>query len=476
MNFKQLHISKELLLSLSKLGYKEPLEVQAKVIPSLLNKENMIVKARTGSGKTAAFGIPLCEMVDWDKKEPQALVLVPTRELALQVCEEIKAIGTYKKIKCVPLYGKTPYDKQSAELKQKCHIVVGTPGRVNDHIEKGNLDISKIEWLVLDEADEMLDLGFIEQIEGIMKQAKAQTLLFSATMPERIRAVAEEYIKNPLEIEIEDEEEKNRNIRHVVYNVHGIKQDKKLEYLYKVLLENKVESTIIFAKTQECVNTVTDYLHELYVNVDEIHGGMDQKDRISVMNDFKKGKVRVLVATDVAARGIDIDNVSHVINFEMPFNAETYIHRIGRSGRLDNEGVAISFASNLEMGILADVEDALDVEVKELSLKDLDGIDVSHHPFKDELYEDVYKKEDKISMINKDIMKIFIGGGKKQKVRAGDIVGSICDIEGLSGDDVGVITILDNASYVEILNNKGSIVLKKLKSIKGKKYRVEKSK
>ena len=478
MNFKQLKLSKEIQQALNKLGYIKPLEVQSKVIPSLLAGENMIVKSKTGSGKTAAFGIPLCEMVNWEEKAPQALVLVPTRELALQVKEEIGAIGTYKKIKCTALFGKVPYEKQTLELKQKCHIVIGTPGRVNDHIEKGNLDLSKIKYLVLDEADEMLDLGFIEQIEDILKGVKAQTLLFSATMPERIKEVADEYISNANEIEITSEEVKNQNITHIVYNAHGIKQNAKLDYLYKLLLENKVESTIIFCKMQETVNTVCDYLHDLYVNVDRLHGGMEQKDRLEVMSDFKKGKVRVLVATDVAARGIDIDNVSHVINYDMPFNAETYIHRIGRSGRLDNKGFAISFASNLEMNIIADVEEKLSIEIKEEELSTLDVIDTTNHEYKDELYEDVEKKEDKLVSINKDIFKIYIGAGKKNKLRAGDIVGAICELNGITGADIGIITILDNTSYVEILNNKGKQVLKELQrtTIKGKRYRIEKAK
>ena len=229
---------------------------------------------------------------------------------------------------------------------------------------------------------------------------------------------------------------------------------------------------------QETVNTVCDYLHDLYVNVDRLHGGMEQKDRLEVMSDFKKGKVRVLVATDVAARGIDIDNVSHVINYDMPFNAETYIHRIGRSGRLDNKGFAISFASNLEMNIIADVEEKLSIEIKEEELSSLDMVDISNHEFKDELYEDVEKKEDKLVSINKDIFKIYIGAGKKNKLRAGDIVGAICELKGISGDDIGIITILDNTSYVEILNNKGKQVLKELQrtTIKGKRYKVEKAK
>lgn len=476
MNFKQLQLSKEIQQALQKLGYIKPLEVQSKVIPSVLNGKNLIVKSKTGSGKTAAFGIPVCEMVNWDEKAPQALILVPTRELALQVKEEIAAIGTYKKIKCVAIFGKTSFDKQTLELRQKCHIVIGTPGRVNDHIEKGNLDLKQIKYLVLDEADEMLDLGFIEQIENIMKEVHAQTLLFSATMPERIRIVADEYISDAEEIEIVSEEAKNQNIHHIVYNAHGIKQKDKLDYLYKVLLENKVESTIIFCKMQETVNAVCDYLHELYVNVDRLHGGMEQKDRLEVMNDFKKGKVRVLVATDVAARGIDIDNVSHVVNFDMPFNAETYIHRIGRSGRLDNTGYAISFASNLEMNIIAEVEEKLNIAIEERELSELDAVNTENHPFKDELYENVIKKVDKLVSINKDIMKLYIGAGKKNKLRAGDIVGAICELDDATGDDIGVITILENSSYVEILNDKGKYVLKNLKTIKGKRYKIEKAK
>lgn len=477
MNFKQLKLSKEIQMALQKLGYTHPLPVQSKVIPSMFNNENLIVKSKTGSGKTAAFGIPLCEMVEWEEKAPQALILVPTRELALQVSEEIRAIGTYKKIKCTAVFGKVPYEKQALELKQKCHIVVGTPGRVNDHIEKGNLDLSKIKYLVLDEADEMLDLGFIEQIEEIVKGVEAQILLFSATMPERIKEVVNEYINDYQEIEIVSEEIKNQNIEHIVYNAHGLKQNKKLEYLYKVLLENKVESTIIFCKMQETVNTVCDYLHDLYVNVDRLHGGMEQSDRLDVMKDFKLGKVRVLVATDVAARGIDIDNVSHVVNFDMPFNAETYIHRIGRSGRLDNKGFAISFASNLEMGIINDVEENLSIEIKEHKLTELDEVNIEEHPYKEMLYEDVVKKEDKLVSINKEIFKIYIGAGKKNKLRAGDIVGAICELKGISGDDIGVITILDNTSYVEILHNKGKDVLKQLQktAIKGKRYKVDKA-
>ncbi|MBU0905474.1 MAG: DEAD/DEAH box helicase [Firmicutes bacterium] len=471
--FKDYGISEEILRALEGLGYTEPTEVQEKVIPLALEKRDISVKSQTGSGKTAAFGIPICELVEWDENKPQALVLTPTRELALQVSEDIMNIGRFKRVKATAVFGKQPFAKQRAELKQKSHVVVGTPGRVMDHIERHTLDLSKVEILVLDEADEMLSMGFIDLVESIMKMLpkKRLTMLFSATLPKDVEKLCHKYMIEPVDVEIEKIEEKEKLIQHEVYTVP---EKNKLDLLKDITIVENPDSCIIFCRTKDNVDTLVDALDDAGYSVDKIHGGMEQDERFEVMNDFKRGEFRYLIATDVAARGIDIDGITHVINYDMPLENESYVHRTGRTGRAGQMGKAITLVTPYEDKFLAAVEKYIGfiIPLKDSPTKEqvVKGREAFNRKMKEEPELKVEKKE----KLNEDIIKLYFNGGKKKKLRAVDFVGTISNLKGITSDDIGIITIQENVSYVEILNGKGSSVLKQMKdtTVKGKKLKV----
>ena len=471
--FKDYGISEEILRALDGLGYTEPTEVQEKVIPLALEKRDISVKSQTGSGKTAAFGIPICELVEWDENKPQALVLTPTRELALQVSEDIMNIGRFKRVKATAVFGKQPFAKQRAELKQKSHVVVGTPGRVMDHIERHTLDLSKVEILVLDEADEMLSMGFIDLVESIMKMLpkKRLTMLFSATLPKDVEKLCHKYMIEPVDVEIEKIEEKEKLIQHEVYTVP---EKNKLDLLKDITIVENPDSCIIFCRTKDNVDTLVDALDDAGYSVDKIHGGMEQDERFEVMNDFKRGEFRYLIATDVAARGIDIDGITHVINYDMPLENESYVHRTGRTGRAGQMGKAITLVTQYEDKFLAAVEKYIGfiIPLKDSPTKEqvVKGREAFNRKMKEEPELKVEKKE----KLNEDIIKLYFNGGKKKKLRAVDFVGTISNLKGITSDDIGIITIQENVSYVEILNGKGSSVLKQMKdtTVKGKKLKV----
>ncbi|AZV49545.1 RNA helicase [Bacillus halotolerans] len=475
-HFKNYQISHDILRALEGLGYTEPTEVQRNVIPAAFERKDLVVKSQTGSGKTAAFGIPLCELADWDENKPQALVLTPTRELAVQVKEDITNIGRFKRIKATAVFGKSSFDKQKAELKQKSHIVVGTPGRVLDHIEKGTLPLDRLSYLVIDEADEMLNMGFIDQVEAIIKHLPTErtTMLFSATLPEDIEKLSRQYMQNPEHIEIKAAGLTTRNIEHAVIQV---REENKFSLLKDVLITENPDSCIIFCRTKEHVNQLTDELDDLGYPCDKIHGGMIQEDRFDVMNEFKRGEYRYLVATDVAARGIDIENIALVINYDLPLEKESYVHRTGRTGRAGNQGKAISFVAPFEKRFLAEIEEYIGFGIQTLEAPSQEEIAKKKPDFLAKLKDRPKIKKDKSEELNKDIMKLYFNGGKKKKIRAVDFVGTIAKIDGVSADDIGIITIMDNASYVEILNGKGPHVLKAMKdtTVKGKKLKVNKA-
>jgi len=317
MSFQDYRLSSEIIRALDGLGYTAPTEVQEKVLPAALDRTDLVVKSQTGSGKTAAFGIPICEMVNWDENKPQALILTPTRELADQVKEDITNIGRFKRVKAAAVYGKQPFAYQKEELKQKCHVVVGTPGRVLDHIERGTLVLEKIGYLVLDEADEMLNMGFIDQVEAIINQLPKNrtTMLFSATLPEKIATLSSKYMQTPKNIEIASTVTLTDQIDH---SLIVVREQQKFDLLRDVTVVENPDSCIIFCRTKDQVDGVTEQLEKFFYTCDKLHGGMMQEDRFSVMDAFKRGEFRYLVATDVAARGIDIDSITHVINYDIP--------------------------------------------------------------------------------------------------------------------------------------------------------------
>src|SRR5699024_353531 len=314
--------------------------------PLALEKQDIIVESQTGSGKTVAFGVPLCEQAVWEENSPQSLILVPTRELALQVKDDIMNIGRLKRIKVTAVFGKSSFKTQKSELKQKSHIVVGTPGRILEHLQEGTLVIDKISSLVLDEADEMLNMGFIDQVEDIIRflPKERQTMLFSATLPEKIVELASLYMRaDRRSVRMEPSEENTSKILHSYIYVEEASKEKRL---FDLLTIENPDACIIFCNSKDVVDAVINYLDKFDLPIDKLHGDMYQKDRLAVMEEFQSGKLRYLVATDVAARGIDIENVTHVINYDVPFEKESYTHRTGRTGRAGKTGLALTKVSD----------------------------------------------------------------------------------------------------------------------------------
>lgn len=474
--FTDFQISEPILKALDGLGYKTPTDVQKQVVPVALTKTDVAVKSQTGSGKTASFGIPICELVDWDENKPQALILTPTRELADQVKEDITNIGRFKRIKAAAVYGKQPFAYQQAELKQKCHVVVGTPGRVLDHIERGTIDLSKIAYLVLDEADEMLNMGFIEQVETIINKLpeRRTTMLFSATLPENVEKLQRKYMTNPEHIEIESTDTLTDRIDHSLIRVE---EKRKFALLRDLTIVENPDSCIIFCRTKDNVDFVMEQLEKHYYTCEKLHGGMLQEDRSAVMNEFKRGEFRYLVATDVAARGIDIDSITHVINYDISLEKESYVHRAGRTGRAGKSGKVITFVTPHEGKFLSDIEAYIGFEIDERTAPSPSEVHAAEPAFTEKLETRPKLKKNKNEQVNKDILKLYFNGGKKKKLRAFDFVGTLTSIPGVTAEDIGIIKIQDTVTYIDILNGKGPMVLKAMKdkTIKGKTLKVHKA-
>ncbi len=473
MKFTELNIDRRIKEALDKLGYSETTEVQSIVIPELKQRHDVIVKAKTGSGKTAAFAIPLIDAVVFEENKPQVLVLAPTRELAIQVKEDFDNIGTYKKIKTLAIFGKQPYKFQIQDLKQKTHIVVATPGRLLDHLKRGTFDASCLKYLVLDEADEMLNMGFIETVEDIIEQlpVKRTTCLFSATLPEKIQELTEKFMQEPLQVHVKQSQIVDQQIEAYAYEISGTMKN---DFLFKLIVHEKPASAIIFCETQEKVDTVYNMLIKNRVSVHRIHGGMLQSERLLNMEDFRLGKVQFLVATDVAARGIDIENISHVINYDLPMEPQNYVHRIGRTARNNKTGTAISFITQNDHKRRNRIEDYTNTSFE---IRDNETIlqTVVNHQSLSELKKKIVRKTKKNNELKKDITKLYFNVGKRKKIAAGNLVGAICALDDLDGDDIGVIQVQDTCSYVSILNGKGKTVAQRLNQtlIKGRTMRVE---
>lgn len=475
-DFNRFNLNEDILKALEALEYTKPTKVQEKVIGEALLNKDLIVKAQTGTGKTASFVIPLCEKVKWEENLPQVLILSPTRELAIQINEDVKNIGRFKRIKGSAVYGKSPFKDQARELKGKTHMVVGTPGRVLDHIDRGSFDTSGIRYLIIDEADEMLNMGFIGQVEGIIRRIPKNraTMLFSATLPEEIVNLCSNYMNKPKSIEIESENLIGDKIDHYMYRVKG---EEKLKSLDRLLIKEKPETAVAFCRTKENVDLAYEYLKDRGYSANKIHGGMLQKERIDTMNSFKAGDFRILVATDVAARGIDVEDVTHVINIDVPMERESYVHRIGRTGRAGKKGKAVTFATPYEDRFISDINDYIGFKIPEKYVGELELSKEEEKLGIEFLQSSGKKKVSKSKDVNKGIVKLYLNGGKKKKIRAIDLVGTISNIDGVKAEDIGIIDIQDMGSYVEILNGKGNKVLEALKNktIKGKKLRVEKA-
>ncbi|WML33807.1 DEAD/DEAH box helicase [Clostridium sp. OS1-26] len=476
LNFKSLDISEEILKSLEMLGYKHPSEVQAQVIPLALKDKDIIVKSQTGSGKTGAFAIPICEKIEIEENKPQVLVLTPTRELAIQVKEDINNIGRFKRIRSVAVFGKQPISEQTRQLKQRIHVIVGTPGRTLDHIERKNIDLSDVKYLIIDEADEMLNMGFIEQVETVINALSRDriTMLFSATMPEEIERLCHNYMINPINIEINPESLTAEKIHQVYYEVEN---NKKFNLLNKLIYTERPDSCIIFCSTKDNVDSLTQRMQSRDYSCNKLHGGMLQKDRIDTIQKFKRGEFSFLIATDVAARGIDVENITHIINYDIPMEKESYVHRIGRTARAGKQGSAITFVTPSEYRFLRDIEDYIDLNIDKGEVPSEEAVEEGKNIFNKNARNKKSLKVDKSDKLNKEIMKLYINAGKKKKIRAGDIVGAITSINGVTAENIGIIDIQDNFSYIDILDGKGRVVLDALQqtTIKGKNVRVQKA-
>ncbi len=436
--FSTLPLPKEMLSNLDQLGYHDMTAIQEKALPFILDGKDIIAQAKTGSGKTAAFGMGLLLKIDILKFHPQALIIAPTRELAEQVAKELRKLARFKhNIKILTLYGGTPMRHQITSLAHGAHIVVGTPGRIRDHLSKSTLELRHVHTVVLDEADRMLDMGFSEEIDKILSNTskKRQTLLFSATFTEDIKALCHDVTREAQEVKI-DTYHDSSNIEEIHYQ---IEPHEKLESLLRVLQYHHPRSAIIFCNMKIEVDDVATSLQEAGFSALGLHGDLEQVDRDETLLQFANHSCALLVATDVAARGLDIPDVEVVINYDLPRDKETYTHRIGRTGRAGKSGKAISLSSRQKD--------------KSIPLHTLDV--------------------DESIMITAPMKTICIQGGKKQKLRAGDILGALTAKKSIEGAAIGKIDSFPFYTYVAVERGvaKRALDLLKNENIKGKRFK-----
>ena len=473
--FEDFNLDKYIIKALYNLNYKTPSKVQEEVIPRLLKKEDVIVKSKTGSGKTASFGIPICENIDIENNNVQVLIVVPTRELALQVKDEISNIGRLKKIRCSAIFGKQPIKEQIRELKQRVHIVVATPGRIIDHIGRNTIDLDDIKYFIIDEADKMLNKGFIEDMEFILNKIPKNSAkgLFSATIDDDIQYICDKYLKvsNILDIKYNELFDK----KQIIENKIKSSENDKYKNLKSIIYMENPTSLIIFCNTKDKVKKLYENMKKDGFLVEELHGDMSQDKRIFVIKDFKNNKFNILISTDVAARGIHIDDISLVINYDVPRDKENYIHRIGRTGRKDSYGKAITIFTDKDDKYINEIEEYLGYEIKNLEELKIDDIAKGKIKFEKKSKEVLKNRKNKMieKNIHSEVTKIYINAGKKKKIRVIDIVGAFSNLPGINNEDIGVVEVQDLCSYVDILNYKGEELVKKYKEISIKKKMVK---
>lgn len=462
MPFRSLDLSADLLQVLQELGFEAPTPIQSESIPLLLKGKDLIGQAQTGSGKTAAFSLPILETLALKPRRIQALVLCPTRELCGQVAREARKFGRLKPgLQVLVLSGGAPLYPQLTALERGVHFIVGTPGRVLDHLQRGTLDLSSVKTLVLDEADRMLEMGFQDDMEKILSRmpASRQTVLFSATFPKTIEALSRKYQRDPARVTVAEKSQTVESIRQVAYEVMP---ESRLKALLWVLEKNKPESVIVFCNFKASVAAVARELIQAGVSAGALSGDLEQADRDRVMAKFRNRSLKVLVATDVAARGIDVENLSLVVNFELPIQPEVYVHRVGRTGRAGQSGLAVSFHSPKESAKLRAIEQYTSVSLFREKIPALESLDAS-------------KLTSAVSG-EAQMKTIYISGGRKDKVRPGDILGALTgDAGGFQGADIGKIEIHDRFSYVAVSAAIFERALQCLRDgrIKGRKLRIE---
>lgn len=451
--FSELNLPPEQLANLAELGYAQMTPIQAQSLPAILNGQDVVAQAKTGSGKTAAFAIGLLDKIKPELVVTQALVLCPTRELADQVMKEIRRLARFKpNIKILSLCGGKSMAAQLSSLVHQPHIAVGTPGRIYDHLHKKTLILDQMKMLVLDEADRMLDMGFSAEMDAIIEllPKQRQTLLFSATYPNDIEKISRRIQSNPLKVVIE-EVGGGLKIEQLTIEVE---QSERVNLLARLLSKYQPDSCVVFCNTKRDCQLVEERLNSLSIKALALHGDLEQRDRDQVLLRFSNHSCRILVATDVAARGLDIKDLAMVVNFELPFDAEVYIHRIGRTGRAGQAGLAISFCTAQEMRRANEIEDYLQTKL---------------------VWQDK-ATFDKVPLVTlaPEMVTLCIDGGRKAKIRAGDILGALTGESGVTAAEVGKIDLFDMQAYVAIRVASVKRAAKHLQEgkIKGKNCRV----
>ena len=497
VGFTDLGLSDRVLQAINKKGFEEPTAIQIKTIPVMLQDDkNIIAQAQTGTGKTAAFGLPLIELIDTKIKAVQALILVPTRELAIQVSEEINSLKGKKDLKIVPIYGGQSIDQQLRRLKKGIHIVVGTPGRVIDHLNRKTLKIGEIEHLILDEADEMLNMGFIDDMEEIMEHTNPdkRTLLFSATMPKKIQELAHKYMDG-YELLTVKKKQLTTNLAEQIY--FEVKASEKFDALCRIIDYEDEFYGLIFCRTKNDVDIVVNHLIDRGYDAEAIHGDISQAQRERTLEKFKKQTINILVATDVAARGIDVNNLSHVINYSLPQDPESYVHRIGRTGRAGNEGTAITFITpseykklmfiqriakaDIKKSKIPKVKDIIDAKKKkiydELSSILEDDVDSTYYNWAKNMLEDKNPTEILAALLNycfedelnpdsygtvndfgpksanvdkKGKARLFVSLGKKDKLNPKKLVELITSRVQLKTKQISDVQVMDKFSFITV--------------------------
>ncbi len=452
--FSSLKLHPALLENVASLGYQIMTPIQAQSLPYILAGEDVIAQGKTGSGKTAAFGLGLLQRLDVKRFRVQTLVLCPTRELADQVANEIRKLArTIHNIKVLTLCGGMPFGPQVGSLEHGAHIIVGTPGRVEDHLSRGTLKLDNLNTLVLDEADRMLDMGFQETLDAIIEHTpkQRQTLLFSATYPEQIKSIAKRIMLQPVVVQVAATHD-STNIQQCLYKVD--KDQNRLTALWLLFLHYQPESAIVFCNTKIETQEVADELCQHGFSAVALHGDLEQRDRDQTLIRFANKSASILVATDVAARGLDIDALDLVINYHIARETEVHVHRIGRTGRAGNKGVACTLFTEKESYRVSRLEEYLG---QSLTIQPLPPQSVLNKPVYTAL-----------------MTTLKIDGGKKQKIRPGDILGALTGKEGITGKQVGKINVFDNWAYVAVSSNVAKLALKKLGQgkLKGRSFRV----
>ena len=462
-------LEQDLQQALEALHFDQPTEVQTRVIPRLLEGKDLLVQAQTGAGKTAAFALPVCQKCHFDDRLPQALILAPTRELADQISEQVQNFSLFRRLNCVRLVGRQPMKTQKLQCRQRVQIICGTPGRVYDHIQQGSVDLSQCRMVILDEADQMFSLGLNKTVHDILETLPqdVQSCLFSATLSPEILEMADLNLKDPELIQIDSPNKTNSAVSLQSYIIN---KDEKMQGLQQILTHFQTESTVIFCNHQTTCEQVADSLIRQGCCAAALHGGMEQDDRFRVLRQFRKGQIRCLVATDVAARGLDIDGLSMIIHWDLANTLASFIHRCGRCGRLDHKGISISLLdSEIQQMQYKQYLDQMDLEDTVLdplsNPVDLSGWSIANE-----------EPEEKAADLLSSKSVVLIRAGRQHKVRPGDFVGALCHC-GLTVDQIGTIEILDRYTFITLIQTDIESLLKKETiSVKGKPRKIEKAK